>query len=433
MQPKELIRKKRDGKSLSAEEITNFVFAYTKGEIPDYQASAFLMAVFFKGLSFSETKALTKAMLNSGKRLNLTSFRLPKIDKHSTGGVGDKISLVLFPLVSACGLIIPSFAGRSLGHTGGTIDKLESIPNFRTNLSEKEILSQLRRIGLVIVEPTEEICPADKKIYALRDATETVESLPLIAGSILSKKLAEGIDGLILDVKVGKGAFLKNLTAARRLAKLMIKLSKEFGVETSALLTNMDEPLGRSVGNSLEIMETIEALKGNIEPDIKEITFALGEEMLILGKVVTNRKEARKILEEKLMIGEGLKRFQKLIEAQGGDVKVIEDYRRLPQAKYRLGAQSLKTGYLKSIPADIVSQLLIELGGGRKRKEDTIDPSVGFLFLKKRGGHLEKGEIFAEIYCNDEKKGDEVRKELEERIQISERKVKKRKLIYERL
>ncbi|MEO0099381.1 MAG: thymidine phosphorylase [candidate division WOR-3 bacterium] len=433
MNPKEIIRKKREGENLSSEEINYFVFNYTKGIIPDYQAAAFLMAIFLNGLSFMETKALTKAMIDSGERLDLSLIESPKIDKHSTGGVGDKISLILLPLVAACGLSVPSFAGRGLGHTGGTIDKLEAIPGFRSDLSKREILDQLKRVHLVITSPTAEICPADKKFYALRDATETVESLPLIAASIMSKKIAEGIDGLVLDIKLGKGAFLKEIKTARRLAKLMLQLGREFRLRTTALLTNMDEPLGWYVGNSLEIKEAIEALKGNTAPDIEELIFALGEEMLILGKIVKKREAARELLGRKWKSGAGLKKFKELIEAQGGEVTVIDDYKKLPQAKYQIAVPSPKDGYIKSIPAGMIGELFVALGGGRKKKEDPIDYSVGFHFLKKRGECIKKGEIWAEIYCPDKVKGEWVKEKLEEIIEITPQPPKKLKLILQKI
>lgn len=433
MNIKEIIKRKRDGKILSSKEITYFISNYSKGEIPDYQASVLLMAIFLRGLNFSETKALTQAMINSGKQITLSTLKLPKIDKHSTGGVGDKISLILAPLVSACGVAIPMLSGRSLGHTGGTIDKLESIPNFRTDLTELEIIKQLRKINLVITSPTEEICPADKKIYALRDATETIESLPLIAASIMSKKVAEGIEGLVLDIKVGKGAFLKDIKTAKKLAKMMIKLGKNFKVATIAFLTNMNEPLGRYVGNSLEIIETIEALKGNIESDIKKITFAFGEEMLLLGKVVRTREEGKRLLGEKLKNGEGLKKFRELVAAQGGDIRIIDDYKKLPTAKYTTSLIGKENGYIKSIDAYEISKLLLELGGGRKKKDDTIDHSVGFHFLKKRGEKIEKGEPWVKIYYNNKVKGEWIKKELEKAIEITKRPPRKIKLIYQRI
>ncbi len=430
---KDIIRRKREGETLSSKEIEYFVSAYTKGEIPDYQAASFLMACFINQLNFTETRALTKAMIDSGKILNLSQIKSPKIDKHSTGGVGDKISLILAPLVAASGVCVPMLSGRSLGYTGGTIDKLEAIPHLRTNLTESAIIEQLQQIGLVITSPTSEICPADKKIYALRDATETVESLPLIAASIMSKKIAEGVEGLVLDVKVGRGAFLKDIKTAKRLAKMMIRLGKEFKVKTVALLTNMDEPLGRYVGNGLEIIETIEALKGEIESNIKELTFALGEEMLLLSKIAKNRKAGRRLLEEKLKNGAGLKKFQEMVKAQGGDQKIINNYQLLVNAKYKFYATAPRTGSIKAIDALAVGRLCLELGGGRKKKEDIIDHSVGFKFLKRSGEKIKKGEAFAEIYANEQEKGRMVKDKLEEKIIISPTPILKRPLIYERI
>ncbi len=364
--------------------------------------SAWLMAVYLRGLSRSETVALTKAMLDSGTTLDLSRLSGPKIDKHSTGGVGDKVSLILAPLVAACGVIVPMVSGRSLGHTGGTLDKLASIPGFKTDLKLAEFYQVLEKVGVGIIGQTEEMCPADKKLYALRDVTGTVESIPLIAASIMSKKLAEGIDGLVLDVKTGNGAFMRQRRDARQLARLMLSIGNAFGKNVVALITDMSQPLGRAVGNALEVKEAIEALKGNWPPDLQEVTLALGEEMLLLAGKAANRPQARRLLLRALTTNRALKKFQEMIEAQGGDPRVVDDYSLLPSANYKKEVFANEKGYIRSIDTLKVGLLGLEIGLGRKTLDDKIDPGAGFIFRKKRNERVEKGEVLAEVFASKE-------------------------------
>ena len=331
----ELVKAKRDGRELTAEEIRHLVSGFSLGTIPDYQISAFLMAVFFRGMTFRETTALTMAMMNSGKVFDLSGIPGPKIDKHSTGGVGDKVSLVLAPLVAACGVKVPMVSGRGLGHTGGTLDKLEAIPGFRTDLSYSEFRRNLKRVGCAMIGQTRELAPADKKMYALRDVTATVDSIPLIAASIMSKKLAEGIDGLVLDVKTGNGAFMTRRADACELAQTMIAVGKGMGKKMVALITDMNQPLGRAVGNSLEVIEAIEALKGRGEPDLMDVTMTLAAEMLMMAKVATTPQRVCELVGHAIGSGSALKCFKEMMKAQGGDPWVVDDYSLLPIARHR--------------------------------------------------------------------------------------------------
>jgi pyrimidine-nucleoside phosphorylase len=380
LNPVELIRRKRDGKKLSEAEIQYLISAYTKGTISDYQMSAFLMAVYFKGMDLEETTHLTQAMMHSGEMLDLRDIRLPKVDKHSTGGVGDKVSLVLAPLLASCGVCVPMISGRGLGHTGGTLDKLESIPGFRTDLSIHEFKGQLEEIGVAMIGQTAQIAPADKKIYALRDVTATVDSIPLIAASIMSKKLAEDLDGLVLDVKFGNGAFMRDGKRAQELAQTMIQIGKRSGVHTIAMLTSMGDPLGMYVGNSLEVIEAIEALKGHGPGDLMEVTYALGEQMLKVAKI----RGGRNLLEQKILNRGALERFKQMIKRQDGDSRVVDDYKHLPVSKKSVAVLAPNTGYIHAIDTFELGMLLVELGGGRLKKEDTIDPSCGFKDLLHR-------------------------------------------------
>jgi len=397
--PYEIIKKKRDGGALSPEEIYFMVEGYTKHTIPDYQFSSFLMAIFFKRMNEDELFYYTKAIIESGKGFDLSGIKKPKIDKHSTGGVGDKVSLVLAPLVASCGICVPMVSGRALGHTGGTLDKLESIPGFKTNLSYKKFLKNLKEIGVAITGQSEELCPADRRIYALRDVTATVDSVPLIAASIMSKKIAEGIEGLVLDVKTGNGAFMKEEDKAVELAEKMIEIGKRFHIKTIALITDMSRPLGKTAGNSLEIMEAIEALKGNGPPDLMDVVFALSEKMLELAGV----KKPLKKLKESLRNKKALKKLKEIIELQGGNPKVIDDYSLLPLSSYHEEFKSDKEGYIKEMDTEKIGMLLVELGGGRKRKEDKIDHGVGFEFFKKTGDYVKQKETILRIYGKREK------------------------------
>ncbi len=396
-----LIERKRDGGSLSPEEWSALVAEYTAGRIPEYQVAALLMAVFNRGLERAELAALTDAMLASGDRLTFDGWATPRIDKHSTGGVGDKVSLVLAPLVAACGLAVPMMSGRGLGHTGGTLDKLEAIPGFRTNLSLAEAKAQVQKIGCALIGQTAEIAPADRKLYALRDVTATVESIPLIAASIMSKKLAEGLNGLVLDVKNGSGAFLPEVARGLELAKTMIALGEDRGCPTIALITAMDRPLGRACGNVLETEEAILALRGEGPPDLLEVTYALGVEMLLQGGIEKNTKKARKKLETAIESGLAAEKFEQIIEAQGGNPKTIEDPSVLPQAQAVEVYAAPRTGVVQRVEPRTIGRAIIALGGGRRTVEDTVDPTVGFVITVKPGDKVLEGEPIASVFAKD--------------------------------
>jgi pyrimidine-nucleoside phosphorylase len=398
----DLICKKRAGQELGKTEIEYLISGYTKDIIPDYQMSAFLMAVFFQGMDFKETTCLMQAMKHSGQELDLSRIEFPIIDKHSTGGVGDKVSLVLAPLVASCGVCVPMISGRGLGHTGGTLDKLASIPGFRTDLSIKEFTGQLERIGVAMIGQTAEIAPADRKMYALRDVTGTVDSIPLIAASIMSKKLAEDLDGLVLDVKFGSGAFMREYRKAKLLAQTMVQIGKRARVKTVAVLTSMDNPLGAYVGNSLEVIEAIEALKGNGPVDLMEVTFALGVEMLKMARI----RGGIKLLKEKIRNGQALEKFRQVIKIQGGNSRVVEDYSLLPVAKELTHVRAHKTGFIHHIDTYALGILLVELGGGRYRKEDSIDPGCGFKIHKKIGDRVAKREELITIFSDGKRRLD---------------------------
>ena len=424
-----LIRKKRDGGKLRQAEIEYMISEYTNDNIPDYQMSAFLMAIYFQGMDPDETMSLMHSMMHSGKMLDLSDIKMPKIDKHSTGGVGDKVSLVLAPLVAACGVCVPMISGRGLGHTGGTLDKLESIPGFRTNLSAHELKKQLEKIGVAMVGQTAEIAPADRKIYALRDVTATVDSIPLIAASIMSKKLAEDLDGLVLDVKFGSGAFMSDHKKAKLLAQTMVQIGRRSNVKTVAILTGMDNPLGENIGNSLEVIEAIEALKGNGPADLMEVTFALGVEMLKMAKI----SGGIKLLRQKIESGQALLRFGELIEAQGGNPLVIEDYSLLPRAMKSLKIFANKTGYIHAIDTYAIGMSLVALGGGRLRKEDDIDPGCGFKTHKKMGDHVDKEEPLAEVFSNREPRAQTACSDLKRQYKIRRERIEPKRLVRERI
>ena len=404
----ELIRRKRDKGRLTAAEIVELVNGFVSGAVPDYQMAAFLMAVWFRGMTADETTALTEAMMHSGDVFDLSDLGEPKIDKHSTGGVGDKTSLILAPLVAACGVLVPMVSGRSLGHTGGTLDKLESIPGFRTGLTYKEFRKNLESNGVAMMGQTDRFCPADRRMYALRGATATVDSIPLIAASIMSKKMAEGIDGLVLDVKTGGGAFMSRPAQARRLARTMIGIGAELGKRTVALMTGMWEPLGNAVGNSLEVIEAIEALKGNWPKDLQDVTLALGVEMLLLGGRADNRAQARRLLLRALARGSALEKFRRTVEAQGGNPKVVDDYRLLPTAAHCLDVKAESSGYVRSIDALKVGILGVELGVGRATMESKVDHAAGFSFRKKCGDKVTRGEVLAQAFASDRSRLDSI-------------------------
>jgi len=432
MQVPELIRRKRDGGALPAEAIRAFIAGYTDGTIPDYQAAALLMAIVFRGLDAAELAAWTDAMLHSGEVVDLASVRAPKVDKHSTGGVGDMISLPLAPLVAACGVAVPMVSGRGLGHTGGTLDKLESIPGFRTDLSIDRFRAQLERLGCALIGQTERLVPADRKLYALRDVTGTVESVPLIASSIMSKKLAEGIDALVLDVKVGSGAFMKTLEEARTLARTMIGIGAAAGKRVRAILTDMDQPLGRRVGNALEVREAILTLRHMGSPDVRELTMRLGAEMLVLGGVAPDEAAARAQLAKAVESGAGLQRFAQIVEAQGGDPRAVLE-ERLPETATSSVVIAPRAGFVAAIDAEGIGLAALALGAGRLRKEDPIDPAVGLELLRKVGEAVGRGEPMAVLHHRDERGLDEARRRVERAYRIAEQAPPKRPLIFDEL
>ncbi|MBI3736345.1 thymidine phosphorylase [Candidatus Sumerlaeota bacterium] len=397
MRGADLIRVKRDRGELSEAQIREMIRDYVAGKIPDYQMSAWLMAVYFNGMTDAELRALTGAMIRSGECFDLRSVPGVKADKHSTGGVGDKISLILAPLAAACGLVVPMVSGRGLGHTGGTLDKLEAIPGFRTQLTAAQFRRQLSKIGLAMGGQTARFVPADRKLYALRDVTATVESIPLIAASIMSKKLAEGCDVLVLDVKAGNGAFMNHIEDARRLASTMTGIGRSMGRKVSAIITNMDQPLGFAVGNANEVAESIEVLRGEGPADIRELTFILTARMLILAKRVKNETEARHITEQALTSGAALEKFRKLIEAQGGDPRIIDRPDRLPQAPRKTVIKAVTAGWIKSFQTREIGAAAAILGGGRALMSDTIDPAVGIRVCAKIGDKVEKHQPIFEI------------------------------------
>ncbi len=400
MRAVDLIRKKRDSGEHSREEIDFLVSGYTRGDIPDYQMAAWLMATWLRGLSLDETAALTEAMLHSGVVLDLSGLPGKKVDKHSTGGVGDKTSLILAPVVAAGGLTVPMISGRGLGHTGGTLDKLESIPGFNVNLSLDQFRHVLRECGLGLIGQTAEIAPADKKIYALRDATSTVESIGLICASIMSKKLAEGIDALVLDVKTGSGAFMKREEDAVRLAEIMVDTGKRMGKRVVALITDMDQPLGRTAGHSVEIIECIDVLNGQGPADLRNLSIELSAWMFYLGERTKSLDEGRRLAESMIASGKALEKFKQGIELQGGDVRVIDEPQRLPKARAQVDVLSGSEGYITGTNCEHFGTALAMLGGGREKKEDGIDPGVALEFHKRIGDGIKKGESLATIHYN---------------------------------
>jgi pyrimidine-nucleoside phosphorylase len=397
-----LIHRKRQGEPLPPGEWRALIAEFAAGRVPDYQMSAMLMAVVFQGMVPEELDALTDAMLASGETLAFGADVPPRVDKHSTGGVGDKVSLVLAPLVASCELAVPMIAGRGLGHTGGTLDKLESIPGFRTGLSREEAQRQVERIGCVIMGQTPDIVPADRRLYALRDATATVACLPLIAASIMSKKLAEDLQGLVLDVKTGSGAFLPDRESALALARTMVRLGAARGCPTTALLTAMDRPLGHACGNALEAEEALLALKGEAPPDLLEVTLALGVEMLLAGGVDADRDAARTRLQAALDSGRAAERFAAMIEAQGGNPAVLDDPAVLPQALVQRAWTAPTSGIVQQVAPRPIGAAIVEMGGGRHTMDDTVDPAVGFVVTAKPGDSVERGQPLATAYARDE-------------------------------
>lgn len=396
----DLINRKKYGQALSRDEIYFLINGYVNGIIPDYQMSAFLMAVIFQGLNSDERLAFTQAMLESGEVIDLSHIEEKLVDKHSTGGVGDKTTLVVGPIVSACGVIVPKMSGRGLGHTGGTLDKLESIPGFKINLTSEEFIKQVREIGLVVMGQTTNIAPADKKLYALRDVTGTVESVGLIASSIMSKKLASGADHIVLDVKVGKGAFMRTLDDARELAKAMVDIGNRVGKKTVAVLTNMDEPLGEMVGNSLELIEAIETLKGNGPRNFTKLCYELSSEILLITDVAKTKEEAYQKIDEVIKSQQALNKLRQMITYQHGNPQVIDDYSLFPQAQNIIKVRSLKDGYVSEINALKVGEAAMILGAGRQTINDTIDLGVGIQVIAKVGKKVRQGDVLAVIYGN---------------------------------
>ncbi|MBU0677542.1 MAG: thymidine phosphorylase [Verrucomicrobia bacterium] len=401
MLPQWIIEKKRDGNALTEEEIRFLIEGYTKEEIPDYQMAAFAMAVYFKGMTFEEMAILTDAMMRSGDLVDTSSIKLPKADKHSTGGIGDKVSLVLAPLIACCGIAVPMVSGRGLGITGGTLDKLESIPGYRTDLSEREFVDTIDKCGCSITGQTGQLAPADKKLYALRDVTGTVPSIPLIVASIMSKKMAEGIDSLVLDVKWGKGAFMQTMEDARELAHNMVEVGVCMGKNMTALLTGMNQPLGRTAGNALEVIESIEALKGNGPADLMQVTLELCGHMLLLSKKASDIKEAKGILLSHIESGEALERFKQMVGLQGGDPASIDDISKLPRAATQEPVSSSESGYIAAVDAEKIGRACILLGAGRKRTEDAVDFAVGVSDILKIGDKVQRGDKLLTVHAND--------------------------------
>lgn len=400
----DLIMKKRNGGTLSRDEIFFMIEGYTKGNIPDYQISAMMMAIYFNGMNEKETAALTMAMAESGDQLDLSGIQGIKVDKHSTGGVGDKTSLALTPMVSACGVKIAKMSGRGLGHTGGTIDKLESFQGFSTSLSEEAFIDQVNRIGISIIGQTKNLAPADKKLYALRDVTATVDNMSLIASSIMSKKLAAGADAIVLDVKTGSGAFMKEEADAMLLAGEMMTIGKNAGRKMMAVISDMDQPLGNAVGNALEVKEAIETLKGHGPADFTELCMTLGSCMLMVAEIAENEQQAREMLKEAVDSGKALDKLAELVEAQGGDKRMVYETDLLPKASSITPLLSEKDGYVEKIQCDEVGICSLILGGGRETKESAIDLSVGIVLTKKVGSHVKAGEPLAYIHSNEEAK-----------------------------
>lgn len=427
----DIIQKKRDGDVLTDEEIKFFVEGYTREEIPDYQISALLMAIYLKKMSTDEIVSLTNAMVNSGDRVDLSSIKGMKVDKHSTGGVGDKTTLVLGPMVAACGLPVVKMSGRGLGHTGGTLDKLDAIDGFDTVVSKQNFIDIVNEINICISGQTANIAPADKKFYALRDVTATVDSLALIASSIMSKKLALLSDAIVLDVKLGSGAFMKDLDHAKELATNMVNIGEKVGRKTIGVITNMDEPLGFAIGNSLEVIEAIETLEGNGPKDLIDLCLELGGHMLMLGEKADSLEDAKTQLREVIENGEALLKLKQLVEKQGGDVTFIEDKSKFKSAKHKIDVESEEDGFVKFMNAEEVGKYALELGAGRETKDSVIDLAVGIVLNKKVDDYVSKGDVLAVIHTDDLDKGRRVAEKLKKTIVLGEKNKEHKKLIYE--
>ena len=427
----DIIEKKKRNMELTSEEIKFFITSLTNGSMPDYQAAAWLMAVWFNGMSEDETAILTQAMIDSGDRIDFGDLTDKIVDKHSTGGVGDKVTITLIPLLAAAGIPIAKLSGKGLGHTGGTIDKLESVPGFSCNLTVDELISQVKQIGLVIGQQTMNLTPADGILYSLRDVTATVDAMPLIASSVVSKKIASGAGHIILDVKYGSGAFMKTPEKAIELAKLMVKTGKKLNKPITAVVTAMDEPLGQAVGNSLEIIEAVEFLKGHkVSRDISELTYDFGVIALLGAKMFNNEKDAREYLEKLITSSKALEKFRELIVAQGGNPDVIEDYSKFEQAKFKIEVSADVSGYIEKTDAFKVAYGCKLLGAGREKKNDKIDPSVGVFLNKKTGEKVETGDILFTMYANDKDRARECEKYCRSAYTFTDTKPQQKDLIY---
>jgi len=431
MLPQWIIEKKRDGNALTEDEIREFIGKYAVDDIPDYQMAALAMAIYFQGMTFEEVTVLTDAMMRSGDLIDTSSLSIPTADKHSTGGIGDKVSLILAPLAACCGIAVPMLSGRGLGITGGTLDKLESIPGYRTNLSPEEFIDTLEKCGCAITGQTAELAPADKKLYGLRDVTGTVPSIPLISASIMSKKLAEGSKNLVLDVKWGRGAFMKSLDDARELARTMVAIGDKMGRGMTAILTDMNQPLGCTAGNSLEIVETVEALQGKGPEDMMQVTMDLTAEMLVLAGRVSSQNEALALLTEKLDSGEAFEKFKEMVELQGGDSSVLDDLSKLPQAEIVEPLLVENDGYVTEVDADKIGRSVLILGGGRVQFTDDIDHAVGISQLCKIGDKVKAGEQLLVLHANDSAKLDEAKQMAKAGIMVADVPVAPPKLIVE--
>jgi len=431
MRTVDLIHRKRDGEELDSEEISYLIEGYTRGDIPDYQMSAFLMATYFAGMTDREVSTLTDCMIRSGETVDLSSVKGVKVDKHSTGGVGDKTSLIVAPLAAAAGVIVPMISGRALGHTGGTLDKLESIPGLRTDLTVDQFRAQLNEIGLAFIGQSDQVAPADGKLYLLRDVTATVESIPLIASSIMSKKMAEGLDALVLDVKVGTGAFMKKQVDARRLAQMMVGIGRRLDKRVQALITDMNQPLGYAVGNALEVMEVSQTLMNQGPPDLTRLCLELAARMIHLAKVVPTLDDARHEAENKLVDGSAYRKFKQVIEAQGGNAQALDKFELLPNATGMREITSPRAGYVSLIDAEDVGQASTLMGAGRSRKEDRIDPAVGVILEVKTGDKVDAGSVLCRLYYTSEENVEEAAEMVEGAFRVSSQKAEDRALILE--
>lgn len=418
MVPAWIIERKRDGKALASLEIEQFIKAFVQGQVSDAQMAAMAMAIFFRGMNAEETAALTLAMMNSGETISHEGIAIPKVDKHSTGGIGDKVSLILAPLAAACGLAVPMISGRGLGITGGTLDKLESIPGFRTALSVKEFKKIVETCGCCIAAQTETFVPADKRLYALRDVTATVPSVALITASIMSKKLAEGIDALVLDVKVGRGAFMKSIESARELAESMLSVGRAMGKQVSALITPMDQPIGHTAGNALEVEESVQCLKGQGPKDLMDLVFELGKEMLFLSGKAKDNVEALKLLKSRINDGSAYENFLKMAELQGADIGALEDLSRLPQARLAHKFPAEQSGFVTDVDAEAIGRAAVLLGAGRAQPSDKIDAAAGVRRIAKIGDVVSKGDILLELCANDQRRLDSAREIISSAIKI---------------